>query len=109
MQVLMDTELGASYRLTGSLNLATLQARSANLQTLHRLIDDSLNWLQVGQPASFIVRVEVRTEERIVQPRHRSFATNITTLSHASKFPKMQTDMLNFLPSNSMILTFHRR
>jgi hypothetical protein len=81
------------------LDFATLQARRTDFQTLHGLVDDSLDRLQVGQPTPFIVGIEVRPQEGVIQPGHRSFATNITTLSHASKFPKRETDMLNFLPS----------
>src|SRR5579883_2993078 len=84
--------------LESSLDLACFNTRRADLQSFHCFVDDCSNWLQVWEPAPFIMWVKVGTKKGVIKTGHRSFSANITTLGHVQYFPK---EMLNFLPSRA--------
>ena len=56
-----------SKSLNGSLDLASLDARCADLHPYCRFTNGSLKRLQVRQPASFTMRVVVRTQEGVLK------------------------------------------
>lgn len=72
----------AEHLLERAGDLASFQARSANLHALRRAIDFSAYSLQIWEPTPLVMRVIVRAEEGVVSTYSRSFAADITTLSH---------------------------
>jgi hypothetical protein len=66
----------------GSLNLAGFNAGRANFHALDCLADKGSYWLQIGHPASLVMRVVVRTQKGVIHPGHGAFITYVAALCH---------------------------